>query len=140
MERYLFIVRGLPGSGKSTAAEVLADRDLSDAEFNYVVATADDYFMKTGKYLFDASKLGEAHRECQMKVESAMKAGDYKVFVANTSTTQKELNDYYKLANKYNYRVVSMIIENRHGGVNTHGVPDEALERMYNRFHIQLKK
>jgi hypothetical protein len=31
-----------------------------------------------------------------------------------------------------------LIVENRHGGVNEHGVPAEALERMKNRFEISL--
>jgi len=134
-DNILFIVRGLPGSGKSTAAEILADRE----EFgSYVVATADDYFMKEGKYNFDASKLDAAHKACQMKVENAMKDGDYKVFVANTSTTVEELNEYYKLADKYGYMVVSMIVENRHGGTNVHGVPEVAMNRMLERFNVKL--
>ena len=128
-------MRGLPGSGKSTAAEILADRE----EFgSFVVATADDYFMKDGEYKFDASKLGAAHKSCQNKVKKAMIDGDYKIFVANTSTTKKELNDYYKLADKYGYMVISMIVENRHGGENVHGVPKVAMDRMFERFDVKL--
>ena len=134
-DRILFIIRGLPGSGKTTAAEHLADREDFEP---YVVATADDYFMFDGKYKFDATKLGAAHKWCQAKVEVAMKNGDYKVFVANTTTTKKELNDYYKLAEKYDYMVVSMIVENRHGGKNIHGVPDFAMNRMLERFDVKL--
>jgi predicted kinase len=138
-DNVLFIMRGLPGSGKSTAAEILADRGtFFDETSHFVVATADDYFMKDGEYKFDASKLGAAHKACQKKVEKAMIEGDWKIFVANTSTTEKELNDYYKLANKYGYMVVSMIVENRHDGKNEHGVPDIALNRMFERFNIKL--
>ena len=43
-----------------------------------------------------------------------------------------------KLAEKYGYRVHSLIVENRHGGVNEHGVPEEKLEQMKNRFEIKL--
>jgi hypothetical protein len=45
---------------------------------------------------------------------------------------------YYKLADKYGYRVYSLIVENRHGGVNEHGVPADKLEQMKNRFEIKL--
>jgi len=45
---------------------------------------------------------------------------------------------YYKLAEKYGYRVYSLVVENRHGGVNEHGVPEEKLEQMRNRFEIKL--
>lgn len=103
-----------------------------------VICTADDYFMKDGKYIFDASKLGAAHLHCQSKCDALMAKGVEKIFVANTSTTVKELNDYYKLAAKYDYMVVSMIVENRHGGKNEHGVPEEALVRMKERFDIKL--
>jgi hypothetical protein len=32
----------------------------------------------------------------------------------------------------------SIIVENRHGGVNEHGVPSDKLEQMKNRFNIKL--
>jgi hypothetical protein len=31
-----------------------------------------------------------------------------------------------------------LIVENRHGGVNEHGVPEEKLVQMKNRFEVQL--
>jgi hypothetical protein len=48
------------------------------------------------------------------------------------------MEDYYKLAEKYDYKVVSLIVENRHNGQNVHGVPEEKLEQMKNRFQIKL--
>ncbi len=90
------------------------------------------------EYVFDASKLGAAHRACQAKCEARMQDDWEKIFIANTSTTVKELNDYYALAEKYGYMVVSMIVENRHGGKNEHGVPDKALKRMIERFDVKL--
>ena len=32
----------------------------------------------------------------------------------------------------------SIIVENRHGSVNEHGVPEETLWKMKNRFEIKL--
>ena len=34
--------------------------------------------------------------------------------------------------------VFSIIVENRHGGVNQHGVPMDKLEQMKNRFEVKL--
>jgi hypothetical protein len=34
--------------------------------------------------------------------------------------------------------VTSLIVENRHGGVNLHGVPEEKLNQMKTRFEIKL--
>ena len=60
------------------------------------------------------------------------------IVVSNTSTTQKELQPYIDLANEYSYNIVSLIVENRHGNKNEHGVPDETLEVMKKRFDISL--
>jgi hypothetical protein len=48
------------------------------------------------------------------------------------------MEPYFELARKYGYKTFSIIIENRHGGVNQHGVPEEKLEQMRNRFNVKL--
>jgi hypothetical protein len=60
------------------------------------------------------------------------------IAVSNTFTQEWEMGDYFKLAEKYGYKVVSLIIENRHGGQNVHGVPEDKLQIMKNRFEIKL--
>ena len=60
------------------------------------------------------------------------------IAVSNTFTQEWEMDEYYKLAKKYGYTVFTVIVENRHGGVNTHGVPEDKLEIMKNRFEIKL--
>jgi hypothetical protein len=61
-----------------------------------------------------------------------------RLIVSNTFTQQWEMKPYFDLAEKNGYRVYSLIVENRHGGVNEHGVPVEKLEQMKNRFNIKL--
>ena len=58
MEPALILIQGLPGSGKSTFGKRLAK------EIGAYMFEADDYFMKNGKYVFDQSKLHEAHKKC----------------------------------------------------------------------------
>ena len=137
MDKTLIILRGLPGSGKSTFANHIWDR--------HVICEADKYFYdKEGNYNFDASKLGEAHQWCQGKVEQFMIDNTVnsqyypEIIVSNTSTTEKELEPYLKLADKYGYNVVSLIVENRHGHSSVHNVPSETLDKMRNRFQIKL--
>jgi hypothetical protein len=48
------------------------------------------------------------------------------------------MEEYYKLAERYGYRVHSLIVENRHGGINEHNVPEEKLEQMKTRFEVKL--
>jgi predicted kinase len=129
----LFLLRGLPGSGKSTLAKSLGG----------VHYEADMYFMKDGEYQFDVTLLKDAHQWCQNSVETVMKGWDNvlpasKVIVSNTFTQEWEMKPYFDLAEKYGYKVYSLIVENRHGGVNEHGVPEDKLEVMKNRFEVKL--
>jgi hypothetical protein len=43
------------------------------------------------------------------------------------------------MASRHGYRVYSVIVENRHQGQNTHGVPQNKLNMMENRFHVKLQ-
>ena len=124
----LFLLRGLPGSGKSTLAESLGNMNIE----------TDEYFTYNGKYEFDASKLKDAHAWCQNTAKVWMKNDVKKIIVSNTFTQEWEMDYYFELADIYGYRVYSLIVENRHEGVNEHGVPEEKLVQMKNRFEIKL--
>jgi len=124
----LILLRGLPGSGKSTLAKSIGR----------ITAEADQYFMEDDEYKFDASKLKDAHLWCQSIVDSYMRNDFERVIVSNTFTTEREMKPYFEMAEKYGYRVHSLIVENRHGGINQHNVPDETLIKMKNRFNIKL--
>lgn len=129
MDKDLYIVRGIPGSGKSTFA----------GKISGAVCTADDWHTdREGNYNWKPENVGKAHAWCQRKCERFMKRGVSPIAVANTSTTEKEFKYYYDIAKKYGYRVFSIVVENRHGGKNSHSVPIETLEKMKNRFDIKL--
>ena len=137
MSGILFLVRGLPGSGKSSFATHILNE--------YSVCEADKFFYdKEGNYNFDPTKLKQAHEWCRNEVEIRMKDHQVneqfypQIAVSNTFTQEWEMESYFKLAEKYNYKVVSLIVENRHGSKNVHGVPDDKLEVMRNRFEIKL--
>ena len=139
MEKVLYIVRGIPGSGKSTFAKMLVGED-------FLVCEADKYFIdkETGEYNFDSTKIKEAHKFCQDTVESYMKdslANDQfyrEIAVSNTFTQEWEMRPYFELAKNYGYKVFSVVVENRHGGTNQHEVPEEVLTKMRERFEITL--
>jgi predicted kinase len=118
----LVIVRGIPGSGKSTYAKTLG----------YLNYEADQYFIDPeGNYLFDATKLYQAHRWCQEKTRSALSDG-LSVVVSNTFTTRKEMKDYLEMA--YELHIPVRVVKVLGNFQNVHGVPEEALERMRNRW------
>jgi predicted kinase len=131
----LYLLRGLPGSGKSTLSE-----QLGGSHFE-----TDKYFAgENGEYNFDGSKLKEAHQWCQDSVANAMvlnhTTGENEtIVISNTFTQEWEMKPYMDMAKNWGYTVFSIIVENRHGGVNQHGVPDEKLQQMNDRFEIKLK-
>lgn len=130
----LYLLRGLPGAGKSTLAKKLGD----------VYYEADMYFTnENGQYIFNGADIKKAHEWCQNEVHTAMILNhttgmNENIVVSNTFTQEWEMEAYYKLANSYGYRVYSLIVENRHGGENLHNVPEDKIEVMRNRFEIKL--
>ena len=63
MEKILYIVRGIPGSGKSTFAKTLGGQHFE----------ADMYFIdESGNYKFDITEIKLAHEWCQGMVKAHM--------------------------------------------------------------------
>lgn len=129
----LFLLRGLPGSGKSTLAKMLVgDKDYCHKE-------ADMYFIdRDGNYNFEPTKIKDAHQWCKNEIDFLMRLEHTPIVVSNTFTQEWEMETYYKLAENYGYRVHSIIIENRHEGVNQHNVPEDKIQIMKDRFEIKL--
>ena len=128
MKKEIILVRGIPGSGKSTLAKSIGGEHLE----------TDMFFMENSEYKFDASKLKEAHILCQTRCEYLMTVDTPKIVVSNTFTEEWEMGEYIRLAKKFKYTIHTVIVENRHNGVNEHNVPEHVLTKMKNRFQIQL--
>lgn len=88
----LSIVRGWPGSGKSTFAK---------KSFPGVLLLENDMFhMHDGKYEWMASSMGNAIGWCASIAETALENG-MDVVIANTFTKRKYIDFYRKLAEKW---------------------------------------
>ncbi len=65
----LHIMRGLPGSGKSTTARNLALALDAGAKIAAIYATDDYWYRPNGKYDFNYDLIVEAHKWNQLRVE-----------------------------------------------------------------------
>jgi len=92
----VIIVRGIPGSGKSTFAKRWLSVALAMRPGHTgIIVSADSYFTDSeGNYNFDASKLWLAHKQCQHKFAQALTKGTNLIIVDNTNTTLKEVDIY----------------------------------------------
>lgn len=123
--KLLYIVRGLPGSGKTTLAHKL------DAEV--AVHSADDYFTdEDGNYNFNPSELYEAHSTCLDNVLFDMESEVPTIAVANTFSQAWEAEPYFRIAKQNNYSTFVIECQNDFG--NVHGVPEESIAAMKERW------
>lgn len=128
MDKVLYLIRGLPSSGKST----LANR-LRDCGMVFAGHSADDYHAENGG--FDWRNLEAAHRQCQDRVMIDLEYGQ-SVAVANTFVTKQSIRPYIDIAANRGARVI--VIDCYDGGMsdsqlaakNVHGVPEATIAKM----------
>lgn len=120
----LIIVRGLPGSGKSTKAKELLNDKTKHFE-------ADMFHTINGEYCFDIKNIADAHKWCQSNTAFWLNRG-FSVVVSNTFTTLSEIEKYLDIADQYD--VETEYIEMKENFGNIHNVPQEVLDKMKSRW------
>jgi predicted kinase len=133
------IMRGVPGSGKSTCAKM-----LQSLESNTIIASADDYFLdlETGEYKFNPSKLGVAHTSCYLKIIVALSEGK-NVIVDNTNITNWQIAPYIMHAAAMGHEIEIFEVKNKLtvkelAERNIHGVPEQSIKRMMGQYEELL--
>ena len=116
----LVLIRGLPGSGKSTMAhEMVAN--------GFVHFEADMFFTVDGIYAYDPARIQDAHAWCQRMTRQALRDGQ-RVVVSNTFTRLQEMRPYRSMTSSV------QVLEARGRWMNAHGVPAEMVRRMAQRW------
>lgn len=132
----LLLVRGLPGSGKTTLVRTI---EALTTGIDVASISADEFFEKPdGSYDFRPEFLPQAHEWCRYATETEMTSGHNLVMVHNTFTQDWEMEPYFELARKHGFICKTIICENRHAGTSVHDVPDASISKMFNRFSINL--
>ncbi len=133
----VIIMRGLPGSGKSSYIKKLMGGTL-EIDPTHIICSADDFHMLNGKYVYVAANTGEAHKQCLQKFLHAVQVHPQPsfVFVDNTNTTKEEIAPYYRLAELFtqSIRIVRCHVapEDVINKIrNTHAVPDSTIWNMH---------
>lgn len=136
MSQRLILITGLPGSGKSTAAQAYKSRSEGDS----VIVEADHYFDTPEGYQFDPRKLPEAHTWCHDTAQRYLSKG-WTVIVANTFSRQWELDPYVKMAGELGVPVEVYTMPDPGTDVlaarNIHHVPAEVIDRMRARWEVK---
>ena len=126
MKPTLHIIRGLPGSGKSTYALQELPKSLH--------FEADRFFTnEKSEYNFNARLLSVAHSWCHANVVRALING-HNAAVSNTFTKLWEIQKYIDLIHEYDLDIDIKIVEMKTQYQNIHNVPQDKLDLMHNRW------
>lgn len=126
----MILIRGIPGSGKTTYAQKLSLQNKTiciEADFWHMMVN------ESGKqeYIFSDTNLESAHRWCILQSELSARLGN-SVIISNTFITAAECAPYYVIAEKYSLPVQIMTMTGNYGTI--HNVPELIIENMKLRF------
>lgn len=127
----MYILRGLPGSGKSTKANEIGA--------NVNVFGSDSFW--GDEYDFDESRIGEAHRWNQKRVLDAINQNLSPIVVDNTNVSMYEFKPYVQMAIKHGYDIEFVEPDtpwkfdaNELASRNKHNVPLDVIQSMLDRW------
>lgn len=102
--KILVLMRGLPGSGKSTVARHLIEKANLDPSQH--ILGADDYFTdRFGNYSYDRSRISEAHADCLQRAKAKMMNNFSPIIIDNTNIRLWEMEGHCVNAVDHGYIV-----------------------------------
>ena len=99
--KVMFIIRGLPGSGKTHLANEIC-KIFTDS----VLCSADNFRPPDVTYPYPKDILASSHRHCQNAVEKSAKDGVAVIVVDNSNLRLWEVNPYLSIALEHDYTEV----------------------------------
>ncbi|XP_025852543.2 uncharacterized protein [Vulpes vulpes] len=140
LQKLLILLRGLPGSGKTTLSRILLGQSRDG-----IVFSTDDYFHHQDGYRYNVNQLGDAHDWNQNRAKQAINQGRSPVIIDNTNTQAWEMKPYVEMAIGKGYRVEfhepetwwkfdPEELEKR----NKHGVSRKKIAQMLDRYEFEM--
>ena len=145
----LIIMRGCPGSGKSTIAKKLYENYAKEGYESCFWLSTDSFWMTDDdppQYKFDVSKLSQAHTNtfaafCVVAGEAFGAKGPRLIVLDNTNTQWKEFSHYVAVAKKLKFSVEQLMPDTEWAfdaeelfKRNLHSVPLDTIKAMIGRF------
>ncbi len=127
--RHLILVRGLPGSGKTTLARMFSGMGYVHAEADQFFETVDETFNRT--YSFNPGLLPQAHAFCLARADEGLRLTGF-VVVSNTFSRLWEMQPYVDLAKKHGAKLTVVETQGNYGSI--HGVPQTTIDKMKERW------
>ena len=121
----LVLVRGIPGSGKSTFAKTHYR--------SFIHLESDMFFMKDGEYKFDYDYIKEAHDWCFETCEIFLN-NHFDVVVSNIFIKKWEVERYVNVAKQLNIPYEIHTMTGNFGSI--HNVPEEKIAQMIKNWEI----
>ncbi|MEI4549516.1 MAG: ATP-binding protein [Pseudoalteromonas spongiae] len=125
--KQVFILRGLPGSGKSHYAQSLCDEMVNGDEGQFVICSTDDFFISDGQYRFDKAKLSEYHNLNLARFIRALSQQIPLVILDNTNIKKWEFIAYAEAAHALGYQVKEVVVGE---------IKDKAMQHLYYQRNI----
>ncbi len=110
----LILVRGLPGAGKRTIVNLLMSAIDDRNNIKSISPIGFEQKEEDVNSTEETTSVNDVRRDCQLIVSKWMYNGVQVIIVYDYFVKNEHLKPYYDLADKFKYRVHSVVVENRH--------------------------
>lgn len=139
MEKTLYLMQGVPGSGKSTIAKMIAFHERENGKRVAHLSTDVWRFDNDGTYVFDPADNQRYHKACQQAAAERMAEGIECVIIDNTNIQEWQAHPYIILANIFEYTIQTISVDaGLHHAIKRQvlrredrRVPDHVIKQMY---------
>lgn len=137
----VYILCGISGSGKSTAAKVIT---CKLALYSSSIHSADNYFLMKGEgnynKAFNLNELGKAHEWNYTNFCHAIDRQDQVIVVDNTNLEWKHISPYFRYAVENGYSIEILFVKSNLSDEelfkrNQHGVSLETIKKQRKKYN-----